>query len=190
VATEDDFTRGGILHLYRYVDDPMDQKMWTDLALLELPPGEGVSVFKIIDIDGDRDKDIIAANHQGFVYLLENPHPEALERTWNVYRVAIGATDSATDLREIDSGDIDGDGDLDIVVADEGGHRVIWYENDGLTLYDGWKVHIVDSSEHYLRWCHDVKLGDIDGDGDLDIAVAAAASNVFVLYINELKKAK
>ncbi len=61
----------------------------------------------------------------------------------------------------------------------------MWFENPGATFCGGWREHVVDQSHVYLRWCHSVKLGDIDGDGDLDIAVAAAGSNVFLLYLNQ-----
>jgi hypothetical protein len=101
--------------------------------------------------------------------------------------VTRGCPDRGRDFREIDVGDIDLDGDPDIVVADEAQNAVVWYENPGATFRAGWSEHVVDQSDVYLRWCHCVRLADIDRDGDLDIAVAAAASNTFLLYLSQVR---
>jgi hypothetical protein len=64
----------------------------------------------------------------------------------------------------IDTGDIDGDGDLDILAAHES--HITWYENLGTGEF----------RSHWLRsgqTARSAALGDIDGDGDLDIAHVA-----------------
>jgi hypothetical protein len=71
--------------------------------------------------------------------------------------------------------DIDGDGDLDLVVADLGAlfpdnrriGSVIVLENDGASRFT---VHAVAAG---LARVADVRAGDLDGDGDIDLAVAA-----------------
>jgi hypothetical protein len=71
--------------------------------------------------------------------------------------------------------DIDGDGDLDLVVADLGAlfpdnrriGSVIVLENDGASRFT---VHPVAEG---LARVADVRAGDLDGDGDIDLAVAA-----------------
>lgn len=68
-------------------------------------------------------------------------------------------------------GDIDDDGDLDLVVANrpqgdeyDGGNQV--YFNDGMG-------NLTDSGQSLgARNSFDIALGDVDGDGDLDITVA------------------
>jgi len=62
-------------------------------------------------------------------------------------------------------GDIDGDGDLDVVSANsDQGNRI--YLNDG-------QGNFTDSNQALGdRDCRSVVLADVDNDGDLDIAVA------------------
>lgn len=186
IATQDDSINGGKLHLYIYSNNPMLQKNWADHAIANFPAGHGVSIFEVMDIDRDGDLDIVAGNHQGDVYILRNTCPDNIYGEWDRYKVNNYTIKAGHDFREIDIGDIDKDGDLDIIVADEGRNMVMWFENNGSTFYENWKEHVIDKSNQYLRWCHSVELGDIDGDGDLDVAVAAAASNTFLIYLNNI----
>jgi DNA-binding beta-propeller fold protein YncE len=71
----------------------------------------------------------------------------------------------------ISLGDIDGDGDLDIAVANNGSSNVSILANDGsgnFTL----KGNVGVGS---YPW--GISFGDIDGDGDIDIAVTNSGSN-------------
>ena len=184
IASEDDAPPGGRLWLYTHAGNPRVAADWSRYCIAHFPPGHGVSVLAVTDLDADGDKDIAVASHEGDVYVLRNPWLANVYRPWEICAVK-GCTHQGHNFREIDVGDIDLDGDPDIVVADESLNAVIWFENPGATFRDGWKEHIVDQSDVYLRWCHCTRLSDVDNDGDLDIAVAAAASNVFLLYLNQ-----
>lgn len=190
IASENDNANGGKLHLYIYLNDPMFQDNWIDYTIANFIAGHGVNIFEIVDMDNDGDLDIVTVNIQGDVYILENPYPDNNYGEWNKYKVNNYDVNSGNDFREIDIGDIDRDGDLDILVGDEGKNMIIWFENSGSTFHENWKMHAIDKSDQYLRWCHSVEFGDIDGDGDLDVAVAVAGSNVFLWYINGIKKPK
>ena len=67
-------------------------------------------------------------------------------------------------------GDLDGDGDLDAMVANYGGNTVWTNDGDGTFTNSG---QALGGSNSYA-----VALGDLDGDGDLDAMVANASFDV------------
>jgi hypothetical protein len=71
-------------------------------------------------------------------------------------------------------GDMDGDGDLDIVTANQGSRTVSVRLNDGTGQFGGGSDVAVD---YYPTR---VALGDLDGDGDLDLVVSTVAGQLNV----------
>lgn len=77
------------------------------------------------------------------------------------------------------AGDLDGDGDIDMVSVAFQGDEVVWWENDGSG--GGWGGHTIATSFNGACSLH---LCDIDDDGDLDVAATAEAAAAVMWWAN------
>jgi hypothetical protein len=123
----------------------------------------------VVDLDKDGDLDVVVAvlgsifpwdELAGKVVLLEN---EGDHFTQHVL------LDDVRRVADVEPGDLDGDGDIDLVVAVFGYARgeVLWLENRG--KQDG-QWHFLDHQLLDRPGVIQVPVGDLDGDGDLDVA--------------------
>ncbi len=118
----------------------------------------------VADVDADGDADLVMANRAERNQLFRNdsgpsPYPVTGIEVTRMY---------AEYAQGIAHGDIDGDGDLDLII----GHQAkpdVYYLNNGTS--DPWNgVVPVDVSTD--SWAtSDLELGDVDCDGDLDLVV-------------------
>lgn len=128
------------------------------------------------DVDGDGAADMVTARYSGQNGLYLNDG----NGTFNDVTASRMPVD--TDLTQnIDLGDVDGDGDLDILVANGTGAAPIQnrlYLNDGTgTFTDATSTNLPSLSDETI----DIDVGDVDGDGDLDIAVANGAQDYLLI---------
>lgn len=125
------------------------------------------------DLDGDGLVDIVVASSSGGP-LVWYEYPD-----WARHVIAPSGTWS-TDAK---LADMDGDGDLDLVISEWYTHdRIEWYENPrpaGDLRTDPWKRHIIGGPR-----AHDLEVGDVDGDGRLEIVTRqqGAAGDEIVLW--------
>lgn len=81
---------------------------------------------------------------------------------------------------EVQLGDYDGDGDLDAVVSDYNGDRVVGLRNDATGQF-----HLADTLIASINGCDDIALVDLDADGDLDVVAGAWQGSDVLIALND-----
>ena len=119
------------------------------------------------DLDNDGDLDLTSADAL--------PHNKlywfANDGKGNFVRHLIQKNDPER-LERHQIGDLDGDGDLDVVIVKNLHGSLLWFQNNGSPT-DGklWQRHWITQGK--LPGAYDVDLADLDGDGDLDVAASS-----------------
>jgi hypothetical protein len=120
----------------------------------------------LADVDGDGDLDFLTANALARVGLSLNNGTGTFSPPQDLPAVNTGGP-----VSEVVANDIDGDGDLDVVVVHTGGTgpgTVHVYLNDGLGTFTDYQTLTLGA----FNGSRSLVLGDLDLDGDLDMLVA------------------
>lgn len=133
----------------------------------------------IVDIDNDGDKDIVWANGQGYSTL------GALLKPRVFINNGTGTFADETDTRAagitgcfrgVEAGDVDRDGDWDLILAQDYNRRPLLLINDGTGKFtDATVARLPNVTMGSAR----AQFGDIDNDGDLDILICNSGANRF-----------
>ena len=169
-----DPNRSTILNLWYYTRDPAGTwRRRTGELLPQIDVGSESSPT-LTDLDGDGDLDLLLGNkiqpgerNTGRLYWYENTGTRAAPRL--VLRGALPLSGQYHYAPA--SGDLDGDGRVDLLVGSFGS-RLAWWKADGrgsVTLADSALVTITRGSHTTPA------LGDLDGDGDLDLLVGRSS---------------
>ena len=144
-------------------------------------------MIKVADVDGDGKPDILTGG--------------AYQTQLKLFvRTATGWTDASaqlpqqlTSIGDAEFGDVDGDGDLDIVLVDWGsgaiaspgylGGRTRLYLNDGHGTFT--EATMTQMPDQLVKWSWDLSLADVDNDFDLDILVSCKLCTTSYIFLND-----
>ncbi|MEA1877348.1 MAG: FG-GAP-like repeat-containing protein [Bacteroidota bacterium] len=111
----------------------------------------------VVDLDQDGEMDILtAANANG-------GEVRWWRNTGNMDFSQQAIETNLTSPRSVRAGDIDLDGDIDIIAAIYEANKILWWENDGSNQFT---LHTVAED---FSGSHTVELCDLDQDGDIDV---------------------
>jgi hypothetical protein len=129
-----------------------------------------------LDMDGDADVVTLDGKVEWFANRLNEPSRDFAPRA------VIALDSSAGDAMAV--GDLDGDGDPDVIATHSGGNEIAWYENRLREASTDFAPKVVVSST--VVDVRSVIAADLDRDGDLDIAYASPAGLDIGWYENRL----
>ena len=146
-----------------------------DLRARDNGPAQTLTI-RAADFDGDGDPDLLATVHEAdLVVWYENLGSRGRRKvSWKRHTVD-AATPYPAHGQPVD---LDGDGDLDILMAlgmhaepgDARTHQIAWYENTGAPAAGVWPKHVLAQG---FQDAFEVVAGDLDGDGDPDAAATS-----------------
>lgn len=119
------------------------------------------------DIDGDGDDDVLACVNDAEIYWCEYVGAG----NWVVHEVST----NSLYVEWVYAADIDKDGDMDILSADQGDNQVVWHENNGNQDFSN-KI-VVSGTGQGPRTVH---AAEVNGEGDMDIISGWWGSNMVV----------
>jgi hypothetical protein len=145
-------------------------------------------VIKAIDLDGDGDLDVITGGAYQTQLVM---FTRTAGGTWADATAQL--PQQLTSIGDLEAGDVDGDGDLDLLLAEWGaispnaggypGGRTRLYLNNGQgTFAEATATHMPDI---LMKWSWDVELADVDNDWDLDALVACKRCTTSYVFIND-----
>jgi hypothetical protein len=125
------------------------------------------------DVDSDGDLDLIAGNGSGQTNKLYLNNGSG---GFSATGTAIGS--ETDDTRSVVLGDVDSDGDLDLIAGNRG-HTNKLYLNNGSGGFSATGTNVGSETDS----TRSVVLGDLDGDGDLDL-IAGNEAQTKKRYLN------
>lgn len=139
---------------------------------------ERVGEIALGDVDGDGDLDMVTGSSRVAVWLNDG----SKDTYKNEPDQDLGPVDTVHSTSDIDLADIDGDGDLDMVVAIYGPNAV-WI-NQGFAQGGKQGVYVDSGQALGDAFTTSVSMGDVDGDGDLDLMAQDFWGSVGSVWFN------
>ena len=162
------------IYWYECPEEPNSVSSWPKHVLGPDQSGGLAHYPAIGDLNGDGKLDVAhaAKSPEGGEWYRIWTQPTDATQAWDFKEIGANYTQATN----VQIGDIDGDGNNDIL-ASQGHHfGVMWFKGPD------WERHYIDKA---LRSPHTLVLADIDRDGDLDGATCAYDSKMLVWFEND-----
>ena len=128
--------------------------------------------IRAADLDGDGDQDLVLANVATIEWRANNGNATfATAQSFALAGIVLSPFGGMRQLHTWESGDIDNDGDLDMLRSD--GQTVRKVENLGAGTFSAPAVVLAGPPSPTIA----IVLSDLDGDSDLDLATTATRAN-------------
>ena len=155
----------GDLLWFRNSGTPTNGQLWQRNVITKnkLPGAYDVA---LADLDRDGDLDVAASSWVlGNQFAWFENEGSVGQREWKKHLIEADLAET----RAILAGDVDGDGDMDLVCTVTAARLVVWFENALSGAVRSWQRHVIDDTAR--RPMHG-QLIDMDGDQDLDLVLA------------------
>ena len=166
-----------------------DNKQFKPQLISRAPhPMFGSTSMRLTDMDKDGDQDILLTNGDAYDSQMD-PKPyhgvQWLENTGNL-KFVFHEIGRSYGLASAAAGDIDGDGDLDVVASsfinfweDKNRNSLVWFENDGKQQFQ--QHNLATTPPGIVSF----ELGDFTGDGKLDIVAGVCRFDILKILMSE-----
>ncbi len=146
----------------------------------------GAEDVVISDLNGDGRLDIVACGEGGMIVYFEAPKTPRTMADWKRTTIAKQERSAKQEQKNsswirVDVGDLDGDGQLEILGANKGGTDWACFQRDGDAADpNAWKRLVIGQTRMPIN----IRAVDIDGDGDLDVLGGSRSDSEIVLFEN------